>query len=108
MIQVRNFFENDLYYSERGGNKISKLINGKLSSPEITSISKISLHPNPSSDYIQVIGVTDKEAYKIYDSSGIEIQNGNIFNNKFNIEKLSNGLYFLVFEKGNIIKFSKI
>jgi hypothetical protein len=70
--------------------------------------SNILLFPNPSTDYIQINGLTSSENYKIYNALGKEIQKGFVVENeKINVENLSNGLYFLKLENGNTIKFIK-
>lgn len=66
------------------------------------------LFPNPSSEFIQLTGLTVKENYKIYNILGSEIKNGTISNNEqINIRNFTNGLYFLKFDNGNSIKFIK-
>lgn len=68
----------------------------------------IKLFPNPSTDYIQISGLTKKENYKIYSILGNEIKSGNILKQEqIDIQNLTNGLYFLKFEDGNTIKFLK-
>lgn len=69
---------------------------------------KIKVFPNPSSDFIEVIGLSNIENYKIYTILGKEINKGTISNNeKIDIQHLTYGIYFLKFENGNAIKFIK-
>lgn len=71
-------------------------------------INKISLYPNPSSNSIQISGLTGVENYTIYNVVGKEISKGVIsLDEKIDVKNYSNGLYFLKFENGNTIKFIK-
>lgn len=70
--------------------------------------SVLKLFPSPSSDFIQVSGLTTTENYSIYNILGTEVDSGAIFaNKKIEIANLSNGIYFLKLERGNTIKFIK-
>ena len=81
---------------------------GVLSVSEFLLTKSIKIYPNPSNDFVQVIGLTKKENYKIYNIFGAEIKYGIISNNEqINIENFTSGLYFLKFDNGNTIKFSK-
>lgn len=69
---------------------------------------KIRLYPNPSHEFIQISGLTEKQKYTLYNIIGIKIKNGLISNNKkIDIRNLTNGLYFLKFKDGITIKFLK-
>jgi hypothetical protein len=69
---------------------------------------KVKIYPNPSSDIITVSGLLKDENYKIFNILGSEIYSEILSNNeKINIQNLTNGLYFLKFENGNIVKFIK-
>ena len=70
---------------------------------------KIKVFPNPSSDYINILGITKTKKYVIYNVTGNEISKGNITNGeKIEIKTLTNNnLYFLILEGGNAIKFIK-
>ena len=98
-----------LYISEIDGNKISKFDFSLLSTSDILNLrNKISVYPNPSKYFIKIVGLNKNENYIIYNSLGVEITNGSVFNNqKININNLSNGLYVLKFENRNVIKFIK-
>ena len=68
----------------------------------------IILSPNPSNDFIKVLGLTKTEKYRIFNVFGSEISEGNISNNeKIDIKNLINGMYFLKIESGNTLKFMK-
>ncbi|WP_445749847.1 T9SS type A sorting domain-containing protein [Polaribacter sp.] len=70
---------------------------------------EIAVYPNPSSKFIQISGIKgDEKAFSIYNTHGIKVKTGTIQeNNKINIQTISNGIYFLIFENGNSIKFIK-
>jgi hypothetical protein len=69
---------------------------------------KVEIYPNPSSKFIQVLGLTKSEKYKIYNSIGTEIKRGYTSNNEtIDIRNFRTGMYFLKFENGNAIKFIK-
>lgn len=71
-------------------------------------IQKISLYPSPSNDFIQLDGITKTEKITIHNISGVQVFEKNVeANEKLNIQGLSNGLYFLKLENGNILKFVK-
>ncbi|MDO5969196.1 T9SS type A sorting domain-containing protein, partial [Flavivirga aquimarina] len=98
----------DLYIAEISGNRISKLNLGTLSINENIEVSNIKLYPNPSPDFIQISGLPRTENYTIYNILGTKISSGIISNNeKIDIKKSPNGLYFLKFENGNTFKFIK-
>jgi hypothetical protein len=68
----------------------------------------IKFYPNPSSDFVQISGLTEKMKYSLYNILGSKITEGTISNNeKIGIQNLMNGLYFLTFDNGNTIKFIK-
>lgn len=69
---------------------------------------KIKLFPNPSSSLIQISGLKETEKYSIFNVLGSEVKKGNISNNeKLDVQNLNNGLYFMKFENGSVIKFIK-
>jgi hypothetical protein len=68
----------------------------------------ITIYPNPSPEFITISGINKKENYSIYNVLGAEINSGTVSNKgKLNIQNLTNGIYFLKFNNGNIIKFLK-
>jgi bacillolysin len=59
------------------------------------------LYPNPTSDFINISANPYKEgSYKIYNSQGFEIQNGNTSGDAVNVSSLSKGIYFFEFNNG--------
>lgn len=80
-----------------------------LSTEDLTLNSQnIIVFPNPSSDFIQISGLTKTEKYILYNILGTTVNNGNISENeKINIKNLTDGLYFLKFENGETLKFIK-
>lgn len=98
-----------------GSNPVWEEVSNCIEGPGCSSLSvndykqeRMRLHPNPSSEFIQISGITTKEKFKIYNTLGAEVQSGTISNKEeINIKKIPNGLYFLKFNSGNTIKFIK-
>jgi hypothetical protein len=68
----------------------------------------IKLFPNPSSEFIQVSGLTTKVDYTIYNILGEEIKKGIISDEEeIDVKNLNSGLYFLRLDNRNTIKFMK-
>jgi len=84
-------------------------INTSLSTTDEELTTKnIKIYPNPSSDFIQISGLTKAENYRIYNVIGKEVNNGIISDNEeMDVQHLTEGLYFLKFENGNTLKFMK-
>ncbi|AUS07164.1 T9SS type A sorting domain-containing protein [Pseudotamlana carrageenivorans] len=68
---------------------------------------KISIFPNPASEFITISNMAVSENYSILNALGQEIISGITGNNEIDIRSLNNGLYFLKFEKGAVLKFIK-
>jgi hypothetical protein len=91
-----------------GGFSYQRSTNQTLSINEIELDNGIKLFPNPSTDFIQISGLNKVEKYTIYNIIGSEINKGIISNDdEIDVQNLTNGLYFLKFEDGNTIKFTK-
>ena len=68
----------------------------------------VKLFPNPSSDFIQVSGLTETEKYTLNNILGAEVGRGEISENeKINIADLTKGVYCFKSEKGKTVKFVK-
>tara|TARA_Y100000385_G_C13098960_1_gene643196 strand:+ start:642 stop:1316 length:675 start_codon:yes stop_codon:yes gene_type:complete len=68
----------------------------------------ITLFPNPASDFIQIVELTETESYKIYNAIGAIVHSGQASNSvKIDIQNLTNGIYFLKFDNGYTYKFIK-
>ncbi len=70
----------------------------------------ISIHPNPSSDYITIKNINTAVNYQIIDLNGAIIIKGSVngSDNKINIECLSPGLFFLKIDGQQPVKVLKI
>lgn len=91
-----------------GGFSYERSTDQSLSVNEFELEQNIKLFPNPSNDYIQILGLIGNEKYTLYNVLGAEIKKGNISNNEqIDIRNLTNGLYFLKFGYRNTIKFIK-
>jgi len=95
--------------SSGGGFTYERSTDPLLSTIDLEFNKKIKLFPNPSSDFLQISGLTKSESYKIYNIIGSEIiVSGNISNNEtIDIKNFTNGLYFLKFNKGDALIFLK-
>ena len=72
------------------------------------SYQNLNIYPNPSSNYIQISGLTKKVNYKLFNFLGKDINQGIISNNeKIDIQNLANGLYFLQINNEVTMKFIK-
>ena len=79
-----------------------------LSTNDIEINKTFRLFPNPSTEFIQVCGLSKTENYRIYNTLGAEVNNGIISNNeKIDVTNLPNGLHFLKFKNGNSKNFIK-
>lgn len=78
-----------------------------LSIENFNLVDKISIFPNPTSDYISISNLDISENYIILNQLGQEILKGTHNNNKIDIRNLTNGIYFLKIENGNTLKFLK-
>jgi hypothetical protein len=79
-----------------------------LSIENFNLVDKISIFPNPTSDYISISNLENLESYLIVNQLGQEMKRGIISNQeKIDIRNFTNGLYFLKLENGNTIKFIK-
>mgnify|MGYP006083993891 CR=1 FL=1 len=66
------------------------------------------IFPNPTTEYIQVSGLSKIENYTIYNTLGTVVNRGIIYDNeKIEVANYPNGFYFLKLENGNTIKFLK-
>ncbi|ALJ06822.1 ubiquitin [Pseudalgibacter alginicilyticus] len=78
-----------------------------IANVELNSI-KLALFPNPSTEFIQLLGLNASKHYSIHNVLGIKIYSGMLNSNqKINISNFSNGVYFLKLENENTIKFIK-
>lgn len=70
--------------------------------------SKLIIYPNPSSNIVKIKGLTTESNYSIYNCLANKVKDGKASSNEIiDINSLTNGLYFLKFENGNMIKFIK-
>ncbi|WP_370225546.1 T9SS type A sorting domain-containing protein [Mesoflavibacter sp.] len=72
---------------------------------------KIAVYPNPSSNYIQILGHEknkEETSFSIYNINGAKVKNGIIKENEqIDIKDFSNGIYFLKLDNKNAVKFIK-
>lgn len=69
---------------------------------------KIKIFPNPSSDFIQILGVLENRKFTLYNTLGTEIKKGVLTSSRqIDIRNLTVGFYFLNFDNGKTLKFLK-
>jgi len=68
---------------------------GTTASISDVQISKFAFYPNPASTQLTFIGNVDGEVAQVFDVLGRKQLSKTILNNKLNINKLDNGVYFL-------------
>ncbi|REC77107.1 propanediol utilization protein [Chryseobacterium elymi] len=78
------------------------VITSPLSTSDVSNPNNdIRIYPNPVSDILNVTKVSDKAAYKIYNTAGQLVGNGNINDGKINVSSLVKGGYVITIdEKG--------
>lgn len=67
---------------------------------------KLSVHPNPSSDFIALEGVEDLSSIEVVSMTGRKVVCG-FENSKIDIRSLNNGVYFISID-GNVVRFVKM
>jgi hypothetical protein len=99
---------NDLYIAELSADKISKFTLPTLSVANVPELNALKVYPNPTSEFIQISGIKNRENYSIYSVMGSEIIKGSIsVDEKINVKNYSKGVYFLKFDNGTTVKFVK-
>jgi hypothetical protein len=105
--RIKFIFNGDYYFSIIDDVTIASLSTLSTDDVELT-INKIKVHPNPSSNIIQISGLDEHSNYKIFNVLGAEIKNGIVSKNEqIDIRSFTNGLYFLKLENGNTLRFLK-
>lgn len=83
-------------------------ITESLSTDESGIKNSVKIYPNPVRDFIKVAGLSTRVNYSIVNVLGHKVDQGAISEHeKIDATKLSKGLYFLLLENGNKIKFIK-
>ena len=83
-------------------------VNAALSIKDVSLFKNLTLFPNPTSEFIQILGLTSSEKYKLYNILGQEVLNGQTAKDKqIDVKNIIEGVYFLKFEDGSTFKFIK-
>ncbi|WP_372937185.1 T9SS type A sorting domain-containing protein, partial [Seonamhaeicola sp.] len=85
-------------------------INVSTLSTDVVKVNNINkyVYPNPSTNFIQISGITESQNYKIYNTLGSEVISGTLSQDKeINIKELTKGLYFIELEDRSSFKFIK-
>ena len=115
---VLHIIEEDIYLSVEfsswtqgssgGGFKYKRSTNATTGAVETIRKTKISLFPNPTTNFIQVTGLTQIESYEICDIVGSKVKQGFTANNeKIDATDLKKGFYLIKFENGTTVRFCK-
>ncbi|MCB9202952.1 MAG: T9SS type A sorting domain-containing protein [Flavobacteriales bacterium] len=109
---VNKLLSEDTYYDGTLQYKTTYNYESSLLSAETLSSSlntnTINIYPNPANEYIKIGGLSENESIKIYSNTGNLILEKNIEpNEKIDIQKLSDGLYFIKLKNGKTLKFIK-
>ncbi len=68
----------------------------------------VTVSPNPSSDFLNISGLSENQYYSIYSVLGTKVGSGAISNKAaINIAHLKNGLYVLMLQKNGTFRFIK-
>lgn len=68
----------------------------------------VKIYPNPTSDYINIKGLTEAKQYKVYNILGEKVLKGMVSNNKnIYVESLPKGVYFIKLNNIKALKFIK-
>ena len=74
----------------------------------VSDYKKISAYPNPTSDYINFLGLNEKEEFTIFNLTGKRVLKGELQENeRIDIRTLTSGIYLLKTEKGRTLKIIK-
>ncbi|MFT5602180.1 MAG: DNA-binding beta-propeller fold protein YncE [Flavobacteriales bacterium] len=102
------FYGLDLYITNYGVNRISKYYSPLLSAEKSHLDTDFILFPNPTKNYIQIIGNNVSKRYSIYNIYGSLINGGEISgDNKIVVQEFEPGIYVLFLDNGKSVKFIK-
>jgi uncharacterized surface protein with fasciclin (FAS1) repeats len=108
MVNTSNVTLADLVVSNGVVHVIDAVLVPSLADLTENSISEMTVYPNPSVDYLIVKNGFISE-YKVLNSAGITVQEGEVNGNKIDVKNLEKGNYFIQFNGQNqTIKFSKM
>ncbi|MGB1102282.1 MAG: LamG-like jellyroll fold domain-containing protein [Crocinitomicaceae bacterium] len=94
-----------IYNRALNSNEITSIYNGLSASIEPESIPSYSVYPNPTTDFLNISG-DNVESVKIFDLNGRLILS-DTFTSKVDVSNLSNGMYQLLINDNQRIKFNK-
>ena len=85
---------NGCYAFNTTDNKIIIIKDSALGLTEIQAKNKISIYPNPTTDYLNIKGEIEITELKIIDLNGRTVNNFNLIDNQIYLGDLENGIYF--------------
>jgi len=93
--------------SQGAGFSYERSTNQNLSKEELAA-QKISIFPNPASEYIRVYGLTQDTHYTIYTLLGSKKRTGKVVHGtKIMLQDLNTGVYLLALDTGASFRFLK-
>ncbi len=69
--------------------------NTNLSTNDVDQAKLVNIHPNPVVDVINIVNVSLKATYKIYNFNGQLVKQGNVNDSKINVTNLASGAYII-------------
>lgn len=119
-LTTKEDLENPENYTQSSGNQtldttsfnninlLGAVENLSVGLPIKTETSNITVVPNPSNQYIRITGLKKTQHYRLYNQLGQEIDAGTIsMGQNLDISPLANGVYSIVINNSNVIKFIK-
>lgn len=79
-------------------------MDGAMSVREITSVSDVTLYPNPAEDVLHFTRVSDDAQYSLHNPAGQLVAKGKVTDRRIDVNMLRPGVYFItVSEKGETV-----
>lgn len=95
-------------YNIQKNSILDLIVGGNLSITDISFYKNIVLYPNPSTEFIQILGLVKTENYKLFNVLGEQISKGEISKDeKIDIKNLKTGTYLIKIENAKTFKFVK-
>jgi hypothetical protein len=98
---------NNLYVADINNNTITQFVISTAGVKDYSALG-LNMYPNPTSEYINIDGLTTAQSYIISNVLGENVQSGEISpNENINVKTLKSGVYFVKLANGVTLKFLK-
>lgn len=98
---------NRLFISDPGYNKVFEAEPSVLQTNELELTNSLQIYPNPSDNFINILGLSGMNKFELYNSVGKLIKSGVISKQEsLQVQNLESGVYFLKLEQEIVLKFS--